>query len=52
MTQPTHTVETVYQTRSGDWMAYVRNHALPVHCDEGTKAGDAVRVVGGKAVKA
>lgn len=46
----TFTVETCYQDRDKNWRVYVRDHAKALLADKALEQGQAVCIIGGKAV--
>lgn len=48
----THTVTGGYVSRDGKRRVYVKDHPLPLECDEALEDGAAVRIEGRKAVRA
>lgn len=47
--QRTHTVINAYRGRDGQSRVYVKDHPLPLLCDEPVSEGDAVVIVGNRA---
>ena len=52
MTRQTYIVESTYVGRDGKPRVFVKNNPLPFHTDEPLSEGDAVVLIGSKAVKA
>ena len=47
----THTVLSYYRARDGKTRVYVKDHPLPLLCDEPVSEGDAVVIDNGRAVR-
>jgi membrane protein implicated in regulation of membrane protease activity len=52
MTRKSYTVVSAYTGRDGKTRVYVKDHPLPLLCEEPLNEGDAVVIVGQKAERA